>query len=382
MTNRSRVRRSVTFIAAALVLSGCGPVGFNVGMERLISNVIFGVPQPAKPAPAPEAAPLPPPELPSLDNFQIPGNPTQPSACPEATPGTPADRAATTDISDVADDGVYKWYSSYSRTPNGSTSGATVTSDFEAREVKLAQQLADDPSSAVGTPDHVYTWTEVKPDPFQDGYIDVLKFVAHTYSNLDNPPATFIVSVQSGGNYDPNGGIDLVDLQRFAPGKSTPVEEFNPAGPAGTNPGLLIFALPVPGANNPIVTPPTSPPVPLPGQSSNNLFSWTETAADPAHQWTETIQGVQGNQRVALNACGSVIDAWPAEATLTITKTNPATGQPYTSPLTLTWIYYVAPQYGGLIVNEQISGDGGYGSSVKTDETIASLQVAPLPKGS
>jgi hypothetical protein len=40
-----------------------------------------------------------------------------------------------------------------------------------------------------------------------------------------------------------------------------------------------------------------------------------------------------------------------------------------------------APQYGGLIVQETISGDAGNGDTVAIEDQIASLDEAPLPAG-
>jgi hypothetical protein len=394
-SHRRVLRKSLTFAALAMFLSGCGPTGFNVGMERLISNVVFGMFQP-KPQPSPqELPPLQAPSIPLPASIDFGSNlPADNSPCPEAPPGTPADKAATTNVDSAATNGMYKWYSSYNRSVSGPGGGGSATSGFETREVIDAHYVGQDASSVGGQPDYVYQWTEVKPDPWQTGYVDELTYQARTYSNLDNPPATFILSATYSGNYDPDAGIDLIDLKRFkGTGRSgTLAEEFAPTQASHTvngqvfsgTPGLLIFTLPVPGTSAGLPVVGGQPPSPVPNPTSNgtNQFGWQAQASDPTHQWTEQINAFEGNQRVVVDACGAVVDGWPVTATLTISKNDPATGTPYTSPLTITWKYIVAPQYGGIIVSESFDGDSGYGSTVKTQEVLGSLQIAPLPKGS
>ena len=126
MSSHPRVRRTLTFAAAGLVLSGCGPTGFSVGMERLISNVVFGVFNP-KPQPSPQAEPLPEaPSIPLPLSIDFGANlPVDNSPCPEAPPGTPADKAATTNVDSTSTDGEYRWYSTYTRTPSGSVAVRT-----------------------------------------------------------------------------------------------------------------------------------------------------------------------------------------------------------------------------------------------------------------
>ncbi|HEX6489280.1 MAG TPA: hypothetical protein VF137_10495 [Candidatus Dormibacteraeota bacterium] len=394
---RLNPRRALTLFAVGLALSACGPSGFEVGMERLISNVVFGFQQP-KPAEQPQAPFLPPPSLPLLPATFPFGNPLAPAAqepCPTAPPGTPGE-AATTNVDKAAKNGLYKWFSSYQRTPTGGT--GSTSSGFETRKIQGAKYDGTDVASAGAQTSYVYEWTSVQPDPFQQGYVDVLSFQSHSYSNLDNPPGTAVETPQSSGNYDPYGGIDLTDLKRYDATNKL-VEEFAPTSGSQTiggqtfsgTPGLLIFTLPVPGvsAGPPLIgNPPYQgqyPPTPLPYPPyapGDNRFSWQATASDSAHQWTEVITAFEGNQRVVVDACGSVVDAWPMTTTLQITKNNPDTSLPYTAPLTLTWNFDVAPQFGGLIVYQTIQGDGGYGDTVKTQELLGSLQVAPLPKGS
>lgn len=391
MTSRKLARRSLTLLASTLILSACSPGGFNVGVERLVSTIIFGAFKPqAPPSPQP-LAPLAAPQLPNLPGFEIPAGGPADLPCPAAAPGTPAQKRADSNVSGPATNGVYKWFSTYTRTAG---SASTTTSGFEDREVRQAQYLGQEVTSTGGQPDYTYQWIDVKPDPFEPGYLDELTFQAHTYSNLDNPPSSSTVGdftqIQYGGNYDPYGGIDLIDLKRYKPGSTSPAEEFQPNSTGAITiqgqqfsgpPGLLIFTLPVPEASSgPPVVGPTVDGLAPGTVPAGGEFQWQESASDATHQWTEAINATMVNQRVAVDACGSIVDGWPVKATLTITKNDPATGQPYTSPLTLTWNYVVAPQYGGLIVQENIEGDGGYGSTVKTAEVWGSLDIAPLPK--
>lgn len=368
-----KARRLLTIAAAALLLSGCNAGSFGVGVQRLMSDIVFGLEGKHQPKPPQQPALPPPPALPGFGSYSYPPDNTQ-ASCPSAAPGTPADKVATSNITGVAQDGTYKWYSTYTRR---SGSSSTETSGFERRYVENAQQLPDDPSSNAGVPDHTYTWLVMQPDPFQDGYVDQMTFVAHTYSNEDNVPESNNPdqSVPVLGNWDPAAGIDLTLLQRFKAGNPKPVETYQPASP-----GLLIFTLPVPTAAGGASTPVGNAALPPSDPSGSNNYGWQFTANDAAHQWSEQITAFEGNQRKTIDACGTIINAWPVSADLSINKIDPATGTPYTSPLKLHWDYFVAPQYGGLVVKQRLTGDGGYGSTVDTLETIGSLTILPLPK--
>jgi len=359
-----KLRRGALVLALLLVLSGCGPTSFGVGMQKILSDILFGQPKP-KPTPVqtPEI-PLPPiTSLPPV-SFTLPPNP-----CPSAPLGAPALKEAQVNVDNPPQDGVYRWMGTYQRKGAGSPVPTTF-SGFENRLLEQSTDLGDYPATPLqGQPDHHFTFKTVQPDPYVAGDTEVITYTMQTYSPVNYNAAL----IQD--NFDPNGGIDITDITRLdATGQ--PIEEFAPVknGTNGNGVGVLIFALPLPAGNSGNTGLPT-PDAPNPAQ-----FSWEYASSDPVNNWTIRIAASESNKRVRVDACGQIVDGWPVSANVLITKNDPATKVPYAAPLAQTWNFVIAPQYGGIIVSESITGDAGNGATINTNEQIASLDWPPLPK--
>ena len=357
-------RRVALVLALLVTLSGCGPVTFGVGMQKILSDILFGQPKP-KPTPvvSPETS-LPPIFIPP-PAVTLPTDP-----CPVAPVGSPALKEAEVNVDNPPQNGVYRWMGTYQRQAAGSPAG-TVYSNFENRYLLGSTNLGDYPATPLqGQPDHHFQFTTVQPDPYVRGDSEIITYTEQTYSPVNYNAAL----VQN--NFDPNGGIDITEIRRVDQTGRT-IEDFAPVkdGTNGNGEGVLIFALPLPAGNS------GNTGLPTPDAPNPSSFSWEYATTDPVSQWTVRIAASEGNKRVRVDACGQIVDGWPVSANVQITKNDPATGLPYPSPLNQTWNYIVAPQYGGIIVMESITGDAGNGATIKTNEQLASLDWPPLPKG-
>ena len=356
-----KTRKALIAGLLLIVLSACTPATYGVGMQKILSDILFGQP---KPPPSPSPAPSPETPLPPITFLPPPSLPEAVDPCPSAPLGTPALKESETNVDAPPTDGVYKWLTSTHYVPAGSVSA--VTSGFDTRLIEQSANLGDYPATpAQGQPDHHFQFTEVMPDPYEKGATEVITYQEQTYSPIDYNSA----SLQN--NEDPNGGIAITDIKRFDP-KGNLIEEFNPVK-NGNGAGVLVFALPLPAGNNGNTDAPT------PDAPSTTEFSWEFTSVDPVSQWTIRIAGSEGSHRVRVDACGQIVDGWPVDANVQITKSDPTTHLPYAGPLNQVWHYVVAPQYGGLIVLETISGDAGNGATISISDQIASLDEAPLP---
>lgn len=357
-----KLRQALLGVLLLVTLSACGPATFGVGMQRILSDILFGQPKPPapKPVPSPET-PLPP--ITTLPDFNFP-EPVNP--CPSAPVGTPALKESEVNVDAPPTDGVYKWMSSYHYSQPGSF--GPLRSGFDTRLIESSQNVGDYPATpAQGQPDHHFRFTEVMPDPYVKGDTQVITYDEQTYSPID------FNSASEQNNLDPNGGIDITDIKRLDP-KGKIIEEFNPVK-NGNGAGLLVFALPLPAGNGGNTTGPT------PDAPSSTEFSWEFTASDPVSQWTIRLAGSESNHRVRVDACGQIVDGWPVTANVQIVKNDPTTGIPYAGPLNQFWAFVVAPQYGGIIVQEAITGDAGNGATIAIQDQIASLDEQPLPAG-
>jgi hypothetical protein len=358
-------RRGALVLALLVVLSGCGPVSFGVGMQKILSDILFGQPKPRPtPVQSPET-PLPPIFLPPAP-LSLPANP-----CPSAPLGTPAQKEAEVNVDNPPQNGVYRWMGTYKRSASSAVFHyGVVSSEFENRLIEQSTNLGDYPATPLqGQPDHHFQFTTVQPDPYVAGDTEVITFTEQTYS-----PVNYNAALLQ-NNFDPNGGIDITDIKRLDP-KGRIIEEFAPVknGTNGNGVGVLIFALPLPAGNS------GNTGLPAPDAPSSTEFSWEYASTDPVSQWTIRIAASEANKRVRVDACGQIVEGWPVSANVLITKNDPATGVPYAAPLAQTWNFVIAPQYGGIIVQESISGDAGNGATISTTEQLASMDWPPLPK--
>lgn len=381
-----RVRTTAACLLAAVSLSACGAPTLTADMQRIITNILFGVPT-AKPQAQPSVPPLVPPVpyAPPLDFGFPPLTPRQ-NPCPVAPPGTPADAPAATTVSGIAAAGARRWQGIYQATDSQNVT--TYRSGFETRYFVNPKNDGTVPDPFTSEPVYKYEYTEIQPDYMEAGVHDQITYVIQTNSAVNNNAATY------NGNQDPNAGVAISDFQRLRDKDNSKIEEFKP-----TNNNLLVFPLPLDAA-------------------SLGSYYWDFTASDPVDSWSESIFGLASNQRTLVNACGAFVEGWPVQAWIIIHKNDPSTGQPETTPLEDYWNYVVAPQYGGLVVSRKMcegpanpadiatmagwtggaegflglasptvppppspSFTGPTSCNFATQENIAGVQVLPLPPG-
>jgi hypothetical protein len=380
-----RLRIVATWIASAVMLSACGAPSVSADMQRIITNILFGVPTAAKPKPQPSIPPLVPPIPYAPQAFGFPPLTPIANPCPQPPPGTPADAPAATSVSGAAKVGARRWQGVYRATDSSNVTN--YRSGFEERYFLNAKNDGTVVDPFTSEPVYKYEYTEIQPDYMEAGAHDQVTYVIQTNSPINQNAATY------NGNQDPNAGITITDFLRLRDKDDSKIEEFKPS-----NNGLLIFP-------QPFVA------------SSFGQYYWDFTASDPVDGWTEQIFGLATNQRKLVNACGSVVEGWPTDAYIIVHKKDPATGVAE-APIEDYWSYVVAPQYGGLIVQRSLcegpanptdvatmqawsygaEGFLGLGAptvpgpaaptfsgpiacNYATQENIASTQLLPLPPG-
>jgi hypothetical protein len=111
---------------------------------------------------------------------------------------------------------------------------------------------------------------------------------------------------------------------------------------------LLILSTPAQQAST-YQPDPSNPAIP------NTTGSWTDTQADAEHGTSITIQGADLG-KVRVNACGTPVDAWEVQATITIVSREVwgVAPTPAKTELTLSVTYAVATGLGGMIVAETV----------------------------
>lgn len=97
-------------------------------------------------------------------------------------------------------------------------------------------------------------------------------------------------------------------------------------------------------------------------------LTWTDATTDPLSGAAFTVSGkVIGKSRI--DACGQLVDAW--QVALTQTVVTPL--QRIDSEIT----YWVATQYGGLIVQESVSWRGTAGTDTVSGDYVATVNKDP-----
>jgi len=364
-----RLRRRLGCGAMVVVLpfltSGCGPsVQVQLGMKNVPLNIAVGndtavkPPRQGGPAPAPVAEALPafaPPTITSAPStaptiytgFVPPAPSASADLCPAMDPTKPSPAAATPEVDGTAVDGVWKFASTGAYSFNGV---ATSMPTYNFRVV----------SGAAQTGQGQFGFT-------QQGV--ALGFV--------NAPSTYVASNSTSAPANP---------------VAAPTSFFGLSGIAISTPsGAVIFQPPKPltllstpaQAYGPYQPDPNNPAIP------NSTGQWSDAQTDAQHGTTMSIQATDlGHVRV--NACGTPVDAWQVQATITITGSEvwTVTPSPAKTDVTLSVTYAVATGLGGMIVAEKVQTQpnadstpatlGGASYSTSTASTIAS----PKPEAS
>ena len=347
--------RWLSLSAAAILFSACGfPLPLHqvqaskVEVDTPETDIVFGVP---KPTPAPPQAPAALPPLSNLDLGQPPllsfnGNdflfPLIPAiaACPTASPTAfPADVAGS-DVNILPAAGDYRWAASgkYDLTVLTTTVQLPL-GPFEQHQVRNAKTFTDTLPTLPGSPPpYDFTYETIQPMHGSSGWLDF------HWQVKDNALGA---SAQGQTAGDPEAGLALMqvdELDTNAKFRSTIFQ-------AAPHTGLLLLPLPV-----------------QPGTA------WTSTSVDTSSSANNLkFHGTTGN-RETVDACGTPVQAWAVDGTLTPTGTGAA------NPPTLH--LDIATQMGALVVAVNITSDNGWffdATYHKVADRIGQLKPDSLP---
>ncbi|HXA29975.1 MAG TPA: hypothetical protein VN193_14635 [Candidatus Angelobacter sp.] len=352
-------------LAAALPLlaTGCGPsVQVQLGMKNVPLSITVGTrplpeaPRPGAPAPAPLAEALPVYSVPQLavpaalpiphgTGFVLPPPPPDDLACPPLDPLKPSAAAATTEVSDAATAG--RW--AFLQTGNVTRGGAPAA--------PLAAATTGTVSAVTQPAQGSFGFTEAGAVL---GFPDSAGEYAATNSSAQ--PSTPLVSPTS----------------RFAlAGLSIPV----PGGAVVFKPAAALTLLSTPAAQASQYQPdPNNPGTP------GTTGTWKDSQTDPVTGTAMTIDATDLG-RIRVNACGTPVDAWQVQATITLVATQVSTASgtaPATTNLTEKVTYAVATGLGGLIVQWTAAAQpqstlAGAPFALDGSATLSSVTPAPLP---
>jgi hypothetical protein len=348
--------------ALPLLSTGCGPsVQVQLGMKNVPLDITVGnrpLQEPARPGaptPAPLAEALPAFNVPIIgapaaatspprsSGFVLPPPPPdEMAACPPLDPTRPSPAAATPEVTTTATSG--QW--AYRQTGTVSRGGAAA--------VPLDPAASRTVSGAHETSQGVFVFSETGA---------ALGFPAssatYTATNSTAGPTTPLVSPTS----------------RFAlAGLSIPVN----GGTLVFQPPTALTLLSTPAAKASQYQPdPNNPATPT------TTGSWKDSQTDPV---TGTAVSIDASDlgHIRVNACGTPVDAWQVQATITVVGTQVTTASgtpaPASTNLTMNVTYAVATGLGGQIVQwtEKTSGTlAAAPFSLDGDATVA----APAPAG-
>jgi len=343
-----RRRYFAIIVALAVVAAACvHPDAPKVAINKLEANLVFGV-KPDAPVVQPTAQATAQNVVdnsallsePAAIKFDIPQStapffaslPTQVvSDCPDAPLSAAADVPADVNINGTPPVGLYRWKRDGKLT---SKTGVVTTAQrtFEKRIVRNYQKVSDTQ----------FTYETVAPVP-GSSLIAVSSYKVNTaaVSKNANPGYDQIATVPSVG--DPERGVVLakVDYQN-SQGQSQ--------GTFVPTKGLLLLPLPV-----------------------NTGEDYKSVAVDPKGQTIVLEATVVRRGRI--DACGKLVDGWLVHGTETIT------GAPGSVPPKYDYTFIIAPQYGGVLINEHVIADTADGGKVDLDFTQGQLGPDPLPAG-
>ena len=341
MVRLSKALLILLAVVSAACVSADDP---GVSIENIEADLVFGIEEPTEPVvPANTntgAIPDEPIEI-DLGVFRNPVADRLPpldavateSACPTAPPTAAAEKPADVTITGPVEEGVYLWKRSGTQiTPNpdeGPPVSKAITG-FERRIIRNVEPYEDrfDPEA--------FTFEMVQP-LLDRPVVQVRTFLVKPQTAAQVDPGGALVVDEPRLN-EPEGGISLLKVEERNENDEL-VGAFEPTS------GLLLAGLPIDAAE--------------PFQSS---------ATDPKTGQTIFQDGaMRGRARV--DACGDLVDGWRAETTQTRSDIAGTVG----------FNYVLAPQYGGMIVLEEISTVTADG--VETHVTFALGQLRPDPLG-
>lgn len=344
MRAMTRLRRSapartrILLGLLALGLTACGPTPpFELAVHAVPGDVAYG----AQSQPTPQATPpSPPAPLP-------PGAPPLIYGAPAPTPATTFAPIAT----------------------------ATPGPACPAAPLDAVPALAADASATVPPVAARHLWRE--KGTYQLGGGPVLPFspqLTHSVANVSaadptNGAYTFDVT-------DSAGGLDGLQTVTYSYQVVPPPQGVTNVQGASTAQAAGLYLTGIDVQQSPLPRPRVAkfaPPVLLLQFPASGLPTWSAAGSDSESQDTITLSGgVTGH--VAVDACGTLIDAWEAHVTGNLAGPN--------QNLALDLTYDVATQFGGLIVGEKTSitgteviGSGGPAQNVASSVEATISQV-------
>lgn len=348
-----KIRASALLLLAALPLAtGCGPtVPPQLAVHAVpLTNLVLGKPTDVEKRPvnrdllatlfAPKGTHQPqfgglPQFPPPLFSGGFPNLPPPAAVCADLS-ATAAAVDAPDEVASTATNGVYSYRTPSADINDGGATSKVITPANGTRTITGAQNP--------GTGQYAFTETWLL------GPLSFATNIAATNATA-NPAGGVVAAAAS------QVGLSRFQLYSAAPGSVI----FSPSTP------LILMKTPASGNG---VTP--------------GYQTWKDAQSDPAHGSSMRIDGaITGKVRV--NACGTAIDAWEVQATITLVSAPPTdaplgqVGGP--TNLTITATYEVATGLGGQIVQESQQWSGTLdGQSISADwkSTLNSPNPAPL----
>jgi hypothetical protein len=351
------VPRTIGVVTASLVaLAGCA-VSSKPGVDIAdpAANLAFGAAVTEATVLPPSAAglPLPPPgsKPPAFGsfnfgsyNYALPKAQQCPAAGPNAFPKViPAVNVNTGVLPRVGD---YLWTFKGTQTLAIAPTLKLPVQGFEHRQISNVQMI----SAAGAAPEFTFDQTQVDR---LNGAKSVITYKVisdgvstEPYYHEVAPPSTPAGDATPPSAGDPERGVSIAKIVTTG-GK----------GAAGTTAGIASFA-PVKGLLL----------APLPIQVDE---SFDAMAVDPNTFETATYQGTVGAQ-VRVNACGDIVAGYPISGQEVFSSGS--------NSQTLTYTIVIAPQYGGIPVQEHIVLSSPTGGSEDITYTIGQLAPTPIKK--
>lgn len=308
-------------------LTACGPdIGLTVGVREDPVNVVIGDQR----KPSPTAVVLPPPldnPLPSFPPFVI--QPPTALVAPVATPLPPT----------CPNIGPFD----YPKVPGtNSISKPPVTAGYDFRQG--GKETSGTSTYTLPSIDH-RTYGNVIPDPTlgpQSFTFDVTQQlfgdkVVTTY--LVNPSGSAPTKIPGGPSPAPSSppGAFIVDPRTAGMYISSIVDTKPDGSQTQFSPANAVMLAPFPLTLN---------------------ASWSSQGADGVHSTTMTVQGQIVSQHDRVDACGTVVDAWRIHLTGNVADSHTQPTSANQPGLSLDNLYEIAPQYGGVIVGEELDEQG------------------------
>lgn len=329
-------------VIAGMVLAGCAKPGDpEVGVQALNADIVFGAPK--KGDAIPNTEPLDTPAVPfeEIGEFEPAPRVTTPRVrttrpaplCRTATVNDFAKESAPDKVTTRPTEGVYLWKRSGTQTIDGQEKDLTGFEERTVRNVKTYREAEgsfeyETVQQALDGSTQVIKW-RVRPVGTKVGDTNV-------NSNV-NSPGVVPFSQNIG---EPDRGLSIVSITTTT--KDGAVTSFEPLLP------LLYLPL---------------------APNFDPGLNWTAIAIDPRSLSTIQLDGgVVGHSEV--DACGTVLDAWKVQATLTYVT---SAGQ-----MQVSYQYQIATQFGALLVGEQITSPAT-GPTLRAQFNIGQVTPKPLP---